>query len=247
MLIPLFFPEKCSSFFQALLKNIPLSKNILDEVLPPMVPAQDRSLRACGCSVTPCRCAMVYTEGGRIKLRFVLWMLITLAGVQSERGCVIRERFFFLRKVSPELTAANPPLFAEEDWPWASIHAHPPLLYVWDACHSMACQAAPCPNPGSEPAIPGRGSGTRKLNRYATGLAPRKIFFRASRDSTNVVPGASPQMLLLDCKLSGWWTKTQPLAGPSVSYPVVLHYVYPSSSSFSSHFLKIFLELVPKL
>ena len=26
--------------------------------------------------------------------------------------------FFFLRKISPELTsAANPPLFAEEDWP----------------------------------------------------------------------------------------------------------------------------------
>ena len=25
--------------------------------------------------------------------------------------------FFFFRKISPELTAANPPLFAEEDWP----------------------------------------------------------------------------------------------------------------------------------
>ena len=25
--------------------------------------------------------------------------------------------FFFLRKIIPELTAANPPLFAEEDWP----------------------------------------------------------------------------------------------------------------------------------
>ena len=25
--------------------------------------------------------------------------------------------FVFLRKISPELTAANPPLFAEEDWP----------------------------------------------------------------------------------------------------------------------------------
>ena len=24
--------------------------------------------------------------------------------------------FFFWRKISPELTAANPPLFAEEDW-----------------------------------------------------------------------------------------------------------------------------------
>ena len=25
--------------------------------------------------------------------------------------------FFFLRKISPELTSVNPPLFAEEDWP----------------------------------------------------------------------------------------------------------------------------------
>ena len=39
--------------------------------------------------------------------------------------------FLFLRKISPELTTANPPLFAEEDWPWANIHAHLPLLYVW--------------------------------------------------------------------------------------------------------------------
>ena len=48
---------------------------------------------------------------------------------------------FFLRKISPELTsAANPPLFAEEDWPWANIHTHLLLLYMWDACHSMAWQ-----------------------------------------------------------------------------------------------------------
>ena len=26
-------------------------------------------------------------------------------------------KYFILRKISPELTAANPPLFAEEDWP----------------------------------------------------------------------------------------------------------------------------------
>uniref|UniRef100_A0A9L0IKQ4 Succinate dehydrogenase complex subunit C n=1 Tax=Equus asinus TaxID=9793 RepID=A0A9L0IKQ4_EQUAS len=51
------------------------------------------------------------------------------------------------RKISPELTsAANPPLFAEED-----IHAHLTLLHMWDAYHSMACQAVPCPHLGSEP------------------------------------------------------------------------------------------------
>ena len=45
---------------------------------------------------------------------------------------------FFLRTISPELTTANPPLFAEEDWPGANIHAHLHLLYTWDAYHSMA-------------------------------------------------------------------------------------------------------------
>ena len=63
--------------------------------------------------------------------------------------------FLFLRKISPELTAANPPLFAEEDWPWANIHAHLPLLYMRDAYHSMAWQAVPCPHPGPEPVNPG--------------------------------------------------------------------------------------------
>ena len=49
--------------------------------------------------------------------------------------------FFFLRKISPELTSvANTPLFAEEDWPWANICAHLPLLYLWDTYHSMAWQ-----------------------------------------------------------------------------------------------------------
>ena len=47
--------------------------------------------------------------------------------------------FFFLRKISPELTSAtNPPLFAEEDWPWANVYAHLPLLHIWDTYHSMA-------------------------------------------------------------------------------------------------------------
>ena len=60
--------------------------------------------------------------------------------------------FYFLRKISPELTTTSPPLFAEEDWPWANTHAHLPLLYTWDTYHCMACQMVPCPHPGSEPA-----------------------------------------------------------------------------------------------
>ena len=57
--------------------------------------------------------------------------------------------FFFLRKISLELTStSNPPLFAEEDWPWANIHAHLPLLYMWDTCHSMAWQTVYSFTPG---------------------------------------------------------------------------------------------------
>ena len=49
--------------------------------------------------------------------------------------------FVCLRKISPELTStANPPLFAEEDWPWANIRTHLHLFYMWDSCHSMAWQ-----------------------------------------------------------------------------------------------------------
>ena len=57
--------------------------------------------------------------------------------------------FFFFRKISPELTSAtNPTLFAKEDWSWANIHAHLPLLYMWDACHSMAWQVGCRSTPG---------------------------------------------------------------------------------------------------
>ena len=57
---------------------------------------------------------------------------------QESYSLYVAHFFFFLRKIRPELTVANPPLFAEEDWPWADIHAHLPLIYTWDACHSMA-------------------------------------------------------------------------------------------------------------
>ena len=57
----------------------------------------------------------------------------------KELLCSTPQIFFFWRKISPELTSAPyPPLFAEEDWPWANILAHLPLLYKWDSCHSMA-------------------------------------------------------------------------------------------------------------
>ena len=47
------------------------------------------------------------------------------------------------------------PMYFQEDWPWANIHAHLPLLYMWDAYHRMACQAVPSRHPGSELTNPG--------------------------------------------------------------------------------------------
>ena len=77
----------------------------------------------------------------------------------------VRFPFFFLRKTSHEPTsAANPPLFAEEEWSWANIHAHLPLFYMWDA--TTACLNKRCigPHPGSElvnPGPPKRSAGTQ--------------------------------------------------------------------------------------
>ena len=58
----------------------------------------------------------------------------------------IFKKNFFL-KISAELTAANPPLFAEEDWPWANICAHfPLLLYVGRLPqHGLPCGAMSAP------------------------------------------------------------------------------------------------------
>ena len=66
----------------------------------------------------------------------------------SNAGSSRRLLFWGGTKISPELTTANPPLFAEEDWPWANIRAHPPPLYMWDAYHIMAWQAVPRTTPG---------------------------------------------------------------------------------------------------
>ncbi|XP_070466703.1 GPN-loop GTPase 2 isoform X1 [Equus przewalskii] len=76
-------------------------------------------------------------------------------------------------QISPELTTASPPLFAEEVRPRANICAYPPPPSMWDAYHSMACQAVPRPHPGSKPANPGPPrSGMCELNHCTTGPAP---------------------------------------------------------------------------
>ena len=44
--------------------------------------------------------------------------IVAVIEVWIIKKCVLSLAFFFWRKISPELTsAANPPLFAEEDWP----------------------------------------------------------------------------------------------------------------------------------
>ena len=61
--------------------------------------------------------------------------------------------YFFLRKISPELTSAtNPPLFAEEDWPWANICAYLPPMFFICGMPSTAWLAKWCrgPHPGSK-------------------------------------------------------------------------------------------------
>ena len=44
-------------------------------------------------------------------------LLVDIFSWQYIQTVYFLSRFIFLRKVSPELTTANPPLFAEEDWP----------------------------------------------------------------------------------------------------------------------------------
>ena len=79
-----------------------------------------------------------------------------------------------MRKISPELTTASPPLFAEEDWPWANIHAHLPLvLYMGRLPQHGSYYPVPCLHPGSGPANPGPWrSRMCELNCCATRPAP---------------------------------------------------------------------------
>ena len=88
--------------------------------------------------------------------------------------------FFSLRKISPELTsAANPPLFAEEDWLRANIRAHLPLLYMWDVYQSMAfAKQCHVRTQDLNQRTPGCQSGTCKLNCCTTGPAPVLLTFK---------------------------------------------------------------------
>ena len=61
-----------------------------------------------------------------------------------------------VRKIGLELTSViNPPLFAEEDWPWANICAHLPLFCMWDAATAWLDELCLSPHLRFEPANPG--------------------------------------------------------------------------------------------
>ena len=96
---------------------------------------------------------------------------------------------YFLRKINPELTStSNPPLLAEEDSPWVNIRAHLSPLYMWDACHSMACHAVPCPYPGSKRANPRPPKWNCELNHCTTGPAPCSLIKAQGWKQQNLVP-----------------------------------------------------------
>ena len=101
---------------------------------------------------------------------------------------VSRWFFFFLRMISHKLTTASPPLFAEEAWPWANVHAHLPLLYTWEAYHTMVCQVVPCPHPGSELANPGPlRTGRANLTAVPPGR-PLKVILSSLQSSPGLCP-----------------------------------------------------------
>ena len=85
---------------------------------------------------------------------------------------------FFWSKISPELTsAANPPLFAEEDWPWPNILAHLCLFYVGclpqHGLTSGACVCTQHPNQQTQ----GQWNRRCEHNHWATMPAPTIFFF----------------------------------------------------------------------
>ena len=90
---------------------------------------------------------------------------------------------FFLRKISPELTsAANPPLFAEED-SGPELTFTPIFLYFICGTPAIAWLDKCCVglHPGSEPANQSRKC---ELNHCVTGLAPQRVLKKHLGDKT---------------------------------------------------------------
>ena len=85
----------------------------------------------------------------------------------------------FLRKFSPELTTANPPLFAEEEWP--ELTSVPILLYFLCGTPTAAWRAKRCHVHTRDPKrqTPADRSRTCALNRCTTGR-PSGTYFKAN-------------------------------------------------------------------
>ena len=114
-------------------------------------------------------------SGDKLHLVMKCAILLRIAKLLWDWSIVV---FFFLRKISPELTTSNLPLFAEEDWSWANIHAHLLLFSMWDAYHSMAL-AKRCHVSTRDLNwwTPGHQSRSCALNHCATRLAPKMFWY----------------------------------------------------------------------
>ena len=118
--------------------------------------------------------------------------------------------FMFLRKLSPQLTFANPPLFSEENWPWANNCARLPLLYMWDACHGMAWQAMRRSVPRIKTSEP--EAEPCELNCSTTRPAPKRdIFNRIKLYKLSVQNRGGSMDLSFHAKLTNWWFQPEPL------------------------------------
>ena len=82
-----------------------------------------------------------------------------------------------MRKIGPELTSTNPPLFAEEDWSWANNCAHLPPHYM--GCrHNMARQAVHWCAPGIQTSEPGAAVAERAHLTAAPPGWPLSLFLK---------------------------------------------------------------------
>ena len=113
-----------------------------------------------------------------IKNSIIVYLLLAVS-----LECLI---LFFSRKFSPELTTANPPLFAEEDWPWANIHAHIPLLFICGT-PTTAWLVTQCHVRTQDPnqRTLGHWSGMCELNCCATGLTLPDICLKSVGTQTD--------------------------------------------------------------
>ena len=91
------------------------------------------------------------------------------------KSCLL---FCFFRQIIPELmltSTTNPPLFAEENWPWANICAHFPLLYIWDAATAWFDKQCHVRTWDLNQRSPGHWSKMCKLNHCATRASPENL------------------------------------------------------------------------